>query len=145
MSIHTHAVPKVKKKTKKEKNTKSYWKEEADKWFSRWVRKLAANFQGKCQCVTCGKWFDWEDLQNGHYESRGTHILRYDPRNAHPQCVSCNIFKHGNYQRYTIFMLKTYGEALLMEFEEQSKHLIQRTAKDYQVIAEYYKKLFEEL
>lgn len=123
----------------------SYWKLKADEWFSKWVRKIHADWRGYASCVTCGETKRWEELQNGHYESRGTHILRYDERNGHPQCYSCNCRKNGNMARYAVYMIKRYGHELLLEFEELSKQIIQRTAKDYKEIAEKYKKKFEEL
>lgn len=36
--------------------------------------------------------------------------LRYDERNCHAQCRSCNRFDEGNQVGYTRFMLKKYGE-----------------------------------
>lgn len=134
-----------KKKTRKEKNPKGWWKDEADKWFSRFIRKSSADWKGEATCVTCGAVMKWEDLQCGHYESRGTHILRYSEKNCHCQCVGCNVFKKGNMTRYATFMVKAYGAGILEELEEISKQKIQRTAKDYQEIAEKYKKLFDAL
>lgn len=135
----------MKKKTRQEKNPKGYWKDEADKWFSRWVRKSEADWRGYGTCVTCGIVKLWEELQNGHYESRGTHTLRYDIRNGHTQCYACNCLKHGNMARYAVYMIKKYGYKILLEFEEKSKKLIQRTWQDYKAIAEEYKEKFNNL
>ena len=132
----------AKKKTKRQKNPKGYWKDKADMWFSRYIRRKYADWRGNSKCVTCGIEKEWFELQCGHYESRGEHSVRFDERNAHPQCYACNCLRHGNYPRYAIFMLDTYGEEALKQLEKDAKKLIQYTAKDYQEIAENYKEKF---
>lgn len=56
-------------------------------------------------------------IQLGHYVSRTVWPLRWDLRNCHPQCSSCNRIHEENPLKYTLFMLKTYGQPMLEEFQ----------------------------
>jgi hypothetical protein len=49
-------------------------------------------------------------MHAGHFiQAHGHASTKYDPRNIHGQCVSCNKWKHGNLVVYTLAMQKTYG------------------------------------
>jgi hypothetical protein len=95
----------------------------ADVWdlFSEWVRRSAADEDGYCACVTCGKIDIWKSMQAGHYISRKYSGTFIDKRNVHVQCPKCNLFLHGNLVAYEEFMLKTYGERVLAELEFLAK------------------------
>jgi hypothetical protein len=86
------------------------------KLFSKIVRE-----EEKYVCYTCGK-----DMSNakssadaGHYipQSKGN-VLRFDRRNVHCQCTSCNQFLHGNLSTYALKLEAQYGHGILQEFEE---------------------------
>lgn len=87
-----------------------------DTIFSRYIRlrdALLVDGELLAQCVTCGIRAPWKSLQNGHYISRGKFGTRWDEKNCHPQCMACNVMKHGNYPEYALFMIKTYGISIL--------------------------------
>lgn len=90
-----------------------------DTVFSKWVRYSAAKGKGYCKCVTCGKIEPPERCDAGHYISRTYNILRWDERNVHPQCQSCNRFKEGHKDEYALFMVRTYGAGILEELNRQ--------------------------
>jgi hypothetical protein len=69
--------------------------------FSRYIRIRESDARGICTCYTCGKKDHWTKLQNGHYIKRAETLLRWDSRNARPQCVECNCNKSGNMDVYT--------------------------------------------
>ena len=69
--------------------------------FSRYIRIRESDARGICACYTCGKRDHWTKLQNGHYIKRAETLLRWDSRNARPQCVECNCNKNGNIEVYT--------------------------------------------
>ena len=69
--------------------------------FSRCVRMAAADKTGMGRCYTCGKMEDWSMQDCGHYEKRGNTQIRWDFRNARPQCKNCNQSKYGNYEVFT--------------------------------------------
>lgn len=83
------------KSTKKPKNpTVSKLKKTLDKVFSEYVRrKYVVN--GYVACYTCGRTMTWKQIQNGHLVSRYHLSTRFDERNCRPQCVVCNLWRHG--------------------------------------------------
>lgn len=61
-----------------------------DRLFSRLVRQSGADSQGICTCASCGVKKHWKAVDCGHYYSRSHKIIRWDVRNARPQCKGCN-------------------------------------------------------
>ena len=101
---------------------KSYIKSTADPVFSRYIRLKAADRDGYCTCVTCGVVKRWnEGIQAGHYVGRRHWSTRFDDRNVHPQCVSCNKFNSGRIPRYTLYLMDVYNEGILGELVEKSR------------------------
>lgn len=83
---------------------------------SEYVRRSHADENGVCTCVTCGARRYWKNMQAGHYVGgRGNSVL-FNEEIIYPQCDACNIFKHGAYDRYTIFMVKKHGLEKTEEF-----------------------------
>jgi len=78
------------------------------------VRLKAADDNGYCQCVTCGKFDHWKNMQGGHFIPRGNAATKLVEENINPQCKGCNGFamKHGDAaHRYTLYMVDMYGRA----------------------------------
>jgi len=75
---------------------------EADTVISTYVRMSAANKEGIAKCFTCSEEKRWQEMDAGHYVSRGCMFLRFDVlRNIRCQCQTCNRFKHGNILSYS--------------------------------------------
>jgi len=79
-------------------------------------------------CVTCGRHVDWYKprtnaygLQVGHYISRRFKAVRWDLRNVHPQCSSCNWKHRNNPAPYTAFLIRTYGKEVIVYLEEKAQ------------------------
>lgn len=106
-------------------------KKRADAVFSKWIRERDK------ACYTCMRVIPTTELQNGHYVSRSYLALRYDERNNHAQCVSCNVFKHGNMTVYALRLINDYGTDLLREFE-QTKHTQVNTRQLLNEVIERY-------
>ena len=73
------------------------------------VRMKAADAEGWCECVTCGKRDHYKAMDGGHFVSRQhtAHLLREE--NIHPQCKRCNKWLHGALDKYTLYMVDMYG------------------------------------
>jgi hypothetical protein len=72
-------------------------------------------------CYTCGKDMksNKPNCHAGHYVPRGrVSALRFDRRNVHAQCSSCNMYMSGNLSIYAVKLEKQYGMGILQEFEE---------------------------
>ncbi len=96
-------------------------------------------------CVTCGKHCDIKSLQAGHFIGGRTNSVLFVEDNCHAQCVGCNVFLRGNYDRYVVFMLDTYGEKRVRELADLKNHLTKYSVSDYVDLCEKYKKLNEEV
>jgi 5-methylcytosine-specific restriction endonuclease McrA len=92
-------------------------------------------------CFTCGKILEPNKSQNGHYISRKYLSTRWDLRNCNCQCVSCNVFKHGNMDVYAINLQKKYGNNILNELQELKNTVIKYSADTLMDMIEFYKKV----
>jgi len=113
----------VKKVTRRPTVSRKKIVKDFDAIFSRYIRlRNAFELNGElvAKCVTCGDIKSWKQLQNGHYYSRGRYPTRWDEDNCHVQCVVCNLYRKGNYIKYTLFMIDTYGRDFVDELGMKS-------------------------
>lgn len=94
--------------------------QKADRVFSKYIR-MRDSEDGFFVCCSCGQRKPFEQADAGHFINRRWMALRYDERNVHAQCRSCNRFDEGNMIGYTRFMLKTYGEDIVDLLESVKK------------------------
>lgn len=110
---------------------------------SEYVRRKYADHAGNVICVSCDDVMHWTKAQAGHYLPKSLGLAIYfEERNVHPQCAECNLTLQGNQYRYALFLLKTYGPAILEELDAQRRQ--QRQIKEHEyldLIAEYQEKL----
>jgi len=129
------------KKKKKEKI--STWKKKADKVFSLFIRKRDAEFGGSC--ITCGKWFDYDEMDAGHFISRNCLQLRYNEKNVNAQCRGCNRFRSGEQALYVRGLDSKYkkgtADKLLDIYMESKKNIQSFPVEFYQDIYHKYKKI----
>jgi len=114
------------------KKTSSYWKSKADKAFSLFIRKRDAENGGNC--ISCGKWFPYEELDAGHFISRNCLQLRYDERNVNVQCRLCNRFRNGEQALYAKGLDSKYGKGTsdeLLDVYKNSKSNIQKFSSEF--------------
>lgn len=117
----------------KKKTTKKL-KTDLDKIFSLYIRK-----RDKGICFTCGLKKPIEEMQNGHFFSRGYLATRFDEENCHCQCVGCNVFRNGNYPKYSIRLVENYGQGILKELERRTKQFVKYSSADYEALIQEYK------
>jgi len=122
-------------KAKKKKRAPSLGKLSDALWdlTSRYVRMSAADSDGYAACVTCGDTRRWQEQQAGHFvpQARGN-AVRFDLRNIACQCRRCNLFLGGNPSAYAVYMLDTYGEAVVRELETKAHGSVKFTRSDYE-------------
>jgi len=92
-------------------------KKKAWKVFSEYIRQKYADWRGYATCVTCGAVKHWKELQAGHFIGGRRNSLLFDERACHPQCMPCNVWKHGDQIKYFRFMQRAYGEHVIRELE----------------------------
>jgi len=110
-----------------------------DSVLSIFIRQKYSDFHGYALCFTCNTRKPWQELQNGHYVSRSYKNIRFDETNTHPQCVACNIFKHGALDEYALALQRKYGEGILKELNEK-KHISKKwTAHELIELIKHYR------
>ena len=90
------------------KNSKKEIKGKLDRVFSLYIR-LRDSHKGKVRCPLCGKIIDWQVSQNMHFIKRSNMKYRFNEENCYAGCVGCNVYLNGNYQVYTMRMIKKFG------------------------------------
>lgn len=129
---------------RKSKNNSAY-KKRLWKLVSEYVRRKDADKNGYVRCISCGVKKHWKDIDAGHYipKSRGNCIY-WEIKNIHPQCTSCNRFRHGNLNLYALALIKKYGQQILQELEWKSRQTCPMNELTYlKLIQEYKQKLNE--
>jgi len=96
-------------------------------------------------CFTCGKQLEKNQSQCGHYQSRSHKSTRWDEDNSACQCISCNIFKKGNYPAYSLKLVKKHGLGILEDLELRAKQSFKLDRNWLNAQIEYYKTKNKEL
>ncbi|KKL66115.1 hypothetical protein LCGC14_2148220 [marine sediment metagenome] len=81
--------------------------------FSKYIRtrdclqSTGRSYYGKC--FTCGRIYEFELLQAGHFVGNRNSSILFDERNTHIQCSLCNCGLDGNKNAYAKKMQQLYG------------------------------------
>jgi len=99
------------------------------------ARLKAADDNGYCTCVSCGKRFHWKDMDGGHFIPKGhSSYWALKEVNVNPQCKGCNGFgmRYGiASQNYTLWMIDKHGREFIDDMEFMSNASIKFYKKDY--------------
>ena len=118
-----------------------------DAIFSEYIRRKHANKNGIVKCYTCNKKAYWkgEGMQNGHFISRKSRILRWREDNCKPQCYSCNCHFYGRQYVFALNLNKEYGYNIAEELLIESKKIIKQSDQDLLDLIDDYKQKVESL
>lgn len=119
----------------KRKPSLKFLRNKLDDAFSKFIRKRDADENGMGVCITCGK---WAKLQCGHFIKRQHLATRWDERNAHGQCVRCNLWLHGNESMYAFAMIRDYGLPKIAELIDRKYTTVKFTRSDLENMIERY-------
>jgi hypothetical protein len=128
------------KRSKKKPSLPSLVKKAWAAW-SKHVRTQWANVDGYCYCVSCGKASQWTEMHAGHFVHCSKQSpLSYDPRNVHPQCVSCNYYGMQGLAaiNYTQFIIKEYGSHVVDELKQMKHSKVYLKRAELEEIIERY-------
>lgn len=97
------------REAKAKAKTRGDWQREAQAEFNAFIRARDADLP----CISCGRHHEGQ-YHAGHFYSVGARPnLRFDERNVHKQCSTCNAYLHGNLINYRAGLIKRIGlEAL---------------------------------
>ena len=77
-------------------------------------RISAADDNGYCKCVSCGRLDHYKNMDGGHFIPKGSSSRwALEESNVNPQCKGCNGFsmKHGSAEaQYTLWMIDWVGK-----------------------------------
>jgi hypothetical protein len=110
-----------------------------DRVFSEYIRLSAADDNGIVQCVTCGSFHHWREVHCGHFIPRVRKATRYSEENCHPQCVRCNVFRHGEPDIYRQMLIKMYGTVAVEGLETLARMGGSYDAYSLQILLDSYK------
>ena len=115
-------------------------KKELDKWFSLYIRLREATTEGMVQCITCGCVKNYKQgMQNGHFISRSSRILRWREDNCRVQCYSCNCMRYGQAYIFGANLNKEFGFNKAEELLIESKKIVKQSDQDLLDLIDEYK------
>ena len=126
------------------KLTRSKLIKKLDNVFSQYIRRKDA-IDGIAKCISCGVERSWKELQCGHFMSRSHYSTRWEILNVGVQCISCNIFKHGQQYLFSKYLDKTYGEGTSNELLLKSQTLGKFNTKEIEEMINKYKNLLDQI
>ena len=118
-----------------------------DKIFSEYIRLKHADKNGIVKCYTCNKKAYWkgEGMQNGHFISRRSRILRWREENCKPQCYSCNVMRYGESYIFGVKLNAEYGYNIAEELLIESKKIIKQSDQELLDLINLYQEKVESL
>lgn len=104
-------------------------KHKLDAEFSEWIRRSNADASGVAKCATCGASRYWKYMDCGHFFKRVHLGVRWDERNAAPQCEKCNRVLGGNLIKFEAYIIERYGREALNDME-MKKYVVVKLDRD---------------
>ena len=116
-----------------------------DSVFSEYIRRKYADKKGIVKCYTCEKKAYWkgQGMQNGHFISRSSRILRWNEDNCRPQCYACNCHRYGQQYIFAQNLNKEFGYDKAAELLQKSRQLIKQADFELIELIDHYKSLVD--
>jgi len=118
-----------------------------DSVFSEYVRRKHSDKNGIVKCYTCNKKAYWkgEGMQNGHFISRASRILRWEEDNCRPQCYACNCMRYGQNYIFAMNLNKEFGYDIASELLIKSKKILKLSNDELISLITKYKNLLDKM
>lgn len=104
-------------------------------------RISAADDNGYCKCVCCGKLEHYKNMDGGHFIPKGSSSRwALEESNVHVQCKKCNLYgmRHGSAEaQYTLFMIDWVGK-------DQVEHMLATKGDPIKFYAADYREMIAE-
>lgn len=115
-------------------------KKELDRVFSIFIRSRDALQVNIGVCVTCGHIAAWREMDCGHYIPRQDLSTRWEEKNCHLQCKSCNGFRGGEAEKMAAYIDRRYVSGTAIYLRQLAK-ITFRPSRDWlKSRITYYKK-----
>jgi hypothetical protein len=136
---------------KRKKTDKEKARNNADTWFSRYIRckynyKILADGTVICKCFISGAIKEAKKIDNGHCFSRKFLLTRYEEDNCRPQNRSSNRFSgEADHYKFRDNLLADIGEKRFNRLDELRKQEGEDTVEFYFAMANKYRNLVNDL
>ena len=112
------------------------------KTIQRLARISAADDNGYCKCVCCGKLDHYKNMDGGHFIPKGSSSRwALEESNVNVQCKKCNLYgmRHGSAEaQYTLYMIDWVGKDQVEYMLATKKDPVKFYAADYrEMIADW--------
>jgi hypothetical protein len=129
---------------KKKVKSKKWYKDKAWNACSRYIRQKYS-VDGFCECFTCGLKMPWQQAQAGHGVSGRSNGVLFLEEVIRPQCMPCNVFKHGAYEVFIPKLIELYTLEGFKEFERMKHQVKPLSKQDFQDIEADYEDRIRQL
>jgi len=116
-----------------------YYKEQAWKFASLYIRQINADQRGFVKCITCPTIQHWKNMDAGHYKKRANMATFLYEKNLGVQCHHCNRNLDGNTPEFEKYIINTYGRDELDYIIDLSNSIQKYTWFELAEIATEYK------
>ena len=97
------------------------------------------------KCITCGKIYQFKDLQAGHLvQGRGNAVL-FDELGVNAQCERCNIYNDGEALIYRAKLIELHGEGIVRTLESKRFKTKRYSIPELDCLYHYYKQEYKKL
>ena len=116
-----------------------------DKIFSEYIRRRDADENGYVKCCTCPTVSHWKEMDCGHWMLRGNKGTRFDERNCHAQCRTCNTHEDGMYDEHSSYIMHKHGLNALSDLVYNARHESHFMQHEIDELVEIYKQKINNL
>jgi hypothetical protein len=110
------------------------------RWFSIYIRLRDSDQYGYCTCFTCGKIDYYKQMDCGHGHGRQHTATKYNEKNNHAQCTTCNWANEGRKDLYAKAVDRRYGVGTWDMLEVLSRKTKKKmSAFDIKVMGTFYR------
>ena len=120
--------------------------EKLDSIFSQYIRLRDSKIYGfrMFRCISCGIVLPFVEADCGHFIKRSHMATRFDEDNCHAQCISCNRFRGGNYDKFRENLEKKIGKEGVEELLRKKHTIVKLSKSDIEDMIKYYRDKIKE-
>ncbi len=115
------------------------------KVFSEYVRRRDSDWRGYAPCISCGKVFQWKEMDAGHFIGRENTQVFVHEQNVNAQCKYCNNYKAGRQYETGKGIDVKYGEGTADNILMLSKTRTTYSLEDFWMLEKIYKEKVKKL
>ena len=127
------------KKTKAEKKSELMTVQDYVKIAQQVFNKYINERDKGLPCISCGKPIKGRVNASHYYNANNHWNVRFDERNVHSSCITCNQFLSGNLIEYRFKLIDKIGSKLVDELDAEARKTRKFTIEELKEIISTYK------